>query len=297
MSSIKQTQVARFSFLSFFFLASLGSFYHGEDESDSEPLPISDTNTVAFTVMDEEARKVYREERRAELIESLALSTLSAEHQALIANAIAKIYVGIPVSSFTTTLRVESAKEDTVENTNTSHVSAAGHIQQENLDSKSRLDSTSPFVYFPPVLFVSETGKLLNESDSSITFEFEFQFPMDSENEDEMMAEFGDQMKWKTVITVNKASEAPERMTFKLAKTIRKRFVFKMTKLNMDFHYSYIDSCECFAVSRSNMEMKGSAIFEGRFDESFLRTFTDISCEQPVQFLLPEKTDSSFLSF
>jgi len=311
MLTIKQTQVARFSFLLLFCLASLGTFYHGENESDQKAKPISETNgdtyivldeqeiryRVAFTLMDKQAMSVYRDERRTELIESLAQSKLTTEHQELIANAIAKIYVGIPVSSFTHHTKVLSAHNEPVESSNTSHVSVAGHIQQDDLEYTSRLDSNSPFMYFPPVPFVAETGKLLKESDSSVTFQFDFEFPMDSEDEDEMMSEFADQMKWTIEISISKASEAPERITIDLAKPIRKRFLFKMTTIQMDFHFKYIDGCDCFAMNRMNMEMKGSALFVGKLDESFELTFTDINCEQPVQFLLPETTDFSFLMF
>lgn len=311
MRTIKLTQASRFSFLSIFIFASLGSFYYGEDEIDQEPPPNSDangdgytvldeqeiTNYVAFTAMDEEAMKVYREERRTELVESLSLSNLSAEHQELIASAIAKIYVGIPVSSYTFSSKVESSQEEDEESSISYHVRPTGHIQRGNLEVYHSLDTNNPFMYFPPVPFVSETGKLIRESDSTATFQFDFEFPMDSEDEDEMMAEFADQMKWTVEITVSKASEAPERLTIDLAKPIRKRFLFKMTNIKMDFHYSYIDDCDCFAVSRMNMQMKGSALFVGKLDESVELTYTDISCEQPVQFLLPETTDSSFLMF
>ena len=307
MPTIKLTQASRFSFFSIFLLLSLGSFYYGEDESDQETLPSSDsnadadeqeiTNYVAFTAMDEEAMRVYREERRTELVESLSLSNLSAEHQELIASAIAKTYVGVPVSSFTFSSNVESSQEEDEESSITYHVRSTGHVQREDLEVYHSLDTNNPFMYFPPVPFVSETGKLLKESNSNATFQFDFEFPMDSEDEDEMMSEFADQMKWTVEITVSKVSEAPERLTISLAKPIRKRFLFKMTTIQMDFQFKYIDGCDCFAVSTMNMEMKGSALFVGKLDESVELTFTDISCEQPVRFLLPETTDSSFLMF
>ncbi len=297
MPTITHTKVARFSISITFLLATLGSVYHGEDESDSEPPPISDENAHPFTVMDVEAMSVYRDERRTELIESLTLSNLSAEHQELIANAIAKSYVGIPVSSFTHTTTVHSSQDESVESSNTSHVSVAGHIQQEGIDYKSSLNSNNPYVYFPPVPFVSETGKLITESDSFAQFAFDFKFPMEDVGEDDMMADFVETMKWTFEVTVSKADQAPELITLKLAKPIRKRFLFKMTTLQLDFHYTYVDSCDCFAVSKLNTQMQGSALFVGRLDETVELTFTDISCEGPVRFLLPETEDSSILMF
>ncbi|MYD46575.1 MAG: hypothetical protein F4W92_09495 [Gammaproteobacteria bacterium] len=70
----KHTQLAKFSFSFVICLASLGTLYHGENESDQEPQPVSDTNgdayivldeqeiryRVAFTLMDKQAMSVYR---------------------------------------------------------------------------------------------------------------------------------------------------------------------------------------------------------------------------------------------
>ncbi|MYC25954.1 MAG: hypothetical protein F4X56_08580 [Gammaproteobacteria bacterium] len=297
MPTFTFTKVARFSFLFTFLLATLGSVYHGEDESDSEPPPISDENAHSFTVMDVEAMNVYRDERRTELIESLTLSNLSTEHQELIANAIAKSYIGIPVSSFTYSSEFESSQEEDAESTVTYHVRSTGHIQRENLEVYHGLDTNNPFVYFPPVPFVSETGKLIKESDSSAQFAFDFKFPMEDMSEDDMMADFVETMKWTFEVTVSKADQAPEHITLKLAKPIRKRFLFKLTTFQLDFHYSYVDSCDCFAVSKLNTQMKGSALFVGKLDETVELTFTDISCEEPVRFLLPETEGSSILMF
>lgn len=270
---------------------------HADDMEDPHSLQISESEGETFTVMDVETMRAYRDERRETLVESLTHSNLSTEHQELVANAMAKVYVGIPVSSYTQTNRVHSAKEDSYESTNTFYVNAAGFIQQEDAEYTQNLDTDSPFLYFPPVPFMAETGKLLDESDSSATFEFDFDLLTVSADEDSEMSDFEKKMKWVFQITVNTDDQVPERLTVKLAKPVRKRFLFKVSIFQMEFEYSLIESCGCFAVSRMKMQMKGSALIVGRLDESFELTNTDINCDQPVKFLLPDKPESGFQMF
>ena len=275
----------------------LATHNYADDVDDAQTLQITESEVEAFTVMDVTAMRAYRNERLETLADALTRSNLSAEHQGLVANAMAKVYVGVPVGSYTHTTRTHSSREDPTESTNTYHVRAAGHIQRDNLEYKRSLDNASPFLYFPPVPFVAESGKLLDKSDSSATFQFEFDLLMENEGEDDMMSDLTEKMKWLFEIRVNTVDQAPERLTVKLAKTVRQRFLFKLTKLQMDFDYTFIDSCGCYAVSKMSMQMKGSAIFVGRLDESAELSNTDISCEQPVQFLIPDELESSFLMF
>ena len=273
------------------------SLVDADDVDDARTLQITESEVEAFTVMDVPAMRAYRNERLETLADALTRSNLSAEHQGLVANAMAKVYVGVPVSSYTHTTRTHSSKEDSTERTNTYQVRVSGHIQRDNLEYTSSLDDAMPFLYFSPVPFVPESGKLLDESDSTATFRFELDDLMENEGNDDMMSELAEKMKWLFEIQVNTVDQAPERLTVKLAKTVRQRFLFKLTKFQMDFDYMFIDSCGCYAVSKMSVQMKGSAIVVGRLDESVELSSTDISCEQPVQFLIPDELESSFLMF
>ena len=296
MPTRKQIQLVKVSFISIF-LASSGTLYHGDDESILDSPLIADPNTNAFTLMDDGAMIVYRDERRAKLVKSLALSKLSSEHQELIANAMAKVYVGIPVSSYTFSTKFESSQDENSESTNTSHVRAAGHIQRGSLEVYHSLDTNSPFLYFPPVPFESDTGKLLKESDEVAQFEFDYDFPVEVTDEDGMMSDVAEKMRWVFEFTVDRVDQSPVRITVKLVKPVRKLFRFKLSKVQLDIEYAFVDGCDCFGVSRLKQQMEGSALIGGKLEESFELTNTDITCEQPVQYLLPEATDSSFVLF
>ena len=176
-------------------------------------------------------------------------------------------------------------------------MNAAGYIQRADNPLKFPLSSNNPFMYFPAVPFVAESGKLLRESDSSATFAFDYHFPLFHNAEDEMFANLAKKMKWVFEISVSKADLTPERITVKLAKPVRKRFVFTFKTIQMDFHYLYTESCGCVTVSEMKSLMQSSMVIEGTTEESSEETFSEITCEQPVQFLLPEENENKLLRY
>ncbi|MXZ44960.1 MAG: hypothetical protein F4Z01_08330 [Gammaproteobacteria bacterium] len=296
------------NYLSILTILSIGSFSYAQDEDDQATPQNTDSNSVAFTLMDVEAMTAHRDERRDTLAEALTESKLSAEHQRLVSNAIAKAYVGVPVSSFTQTTKASgffneivnlqiTGEEGPIEASSRVDVKVAGHVERENALFKLPLSSNNPFMYFSSVPFVAESGKLQSESDSSATFEFDYHFPLFHDAEDEMFANLAKKMKWVFEISVSKADLTPERITVKLAKPVRKRFVFAISKIQMDFYYSYIESCGSFAVSKMKELFQTSMIIEGKQEELSEYTYSEITCEQPVQFLLPEENENSFLSY
>ena len=105
MLAIEHRRTVITTCLSILTILSIGSFSYAQDEDDQATPQNTDSNSVAFTLMDVEAMIAHRDERRDTLAEALAESKLSAEHQELVSNAIAKAYVGVPVSSFTKTTK------------------------------------------------------------------------------------------------------------------------------------------------------------------------------------------------
>lgn len=297
MCSTKNRRSVCITYLSILGVLGFATFVYTDDVEDLQTLQTASSDGEAFSVMDAEAMRAYRDDRHETLVEALTRSNLSTEHQKLVANAMAKTYVGIPVSSYTYTSRFNQGGDYSNEIKDNYYVRVAGHIQRENVKFTQSLNNASPFKYFPPVPFVSETGKLLHESESAATFEFKLKHVNKSVGEFDMMFDEAKKMKWLFEITVNTDDQAPERLSLKLAKPVRKRFLFILRSFQMDFDFSFIESCGCFAISRMNMEMKGSAIIVRRLDQSVELTNTDISCDQPVQFLLPDERDSGLRMF
>lgn len=256
------------------------------------------TNEVEFTRLDTtEAIEEYRNERYTEVAEGLASSELSHPHIELLANAMSRMYLGVPVSSFTHTEREESSDEDeNTESTAKWRVTEEGRIQHESEVYSSSLDSSSPFVPVFPIPFDAETGRVLDESISEAVFGFDVDMTKNSDVDDEF-AGIAKKMKWVAEVTVNKIDQSPLSLVMKLTKPVRKRFLFKLTTLKMELHYSYIESCDGYAANRVAAEMKGSVIFAGKLHSFGESTFTDIECQKPIVRLVPEQTESNFLMF
>lgn len=277
----------------------LGVFSYAEEEQQAQPPQSRESKGEAFSVMDFEAMKIYRDGRYAELTESLANSNLSTKHQELVANAIAKMYVGIPVSSYEQTTRTDSLQDEPIERTERLRISVAGYIQREPAYTGYAwsLDANKPFKYFPFDALVPETGILIDESDTAATFVFDFHLPIEDLVEDNMLSNLAKKMNWLFEITVSKAEQSPEVVFLKLEKPVRKRFLFKLSTFEIEMRYSFIASCGCHAVSKMKSEMKGSALIVGRLAEFIEITVSDVECKEPLQFLLPENYEASFLMF
>ncbi|MCY3884305.1 MAG: hypothetical protein OXG24_05240, partial [Gammaproteobacteria bacterium] len=93
--------------------------------------------------------------------------------------------------------------------------------------------------------------------------------------------------KFVSEITVDKSDESVKSyVMLRLENTVRRRLLFKITSMVMDLHFSFIESCDGYAVHRSNFDMAGSALVVGKFAATETTTFTEIKCEQPLRYLV-----------
>lgn len=266
-------------------------------EQTTEEIPVA--AETPFTLMDtEEAISRYRSERHKKIAEGLASSSLSDEHRELLATAMSKMYLGIPVSSFTHMEREESSDlDEPSESTTNLIVSDDGRIQHANESIVYNLNSTSPFVSLPLLPFIPATGKVLSESDTEAIFIFDVDMKMMAEAEGDDSSGMLEKMKLVAELTVGKLDQSPTRFVLRLDKPLRKRFIFKLSKFRMELHYSYIESCSGYAVNQMSMEVNVSVIIAGKMHELMESTFTDIECAQPLRYLLPNEDESNFIQF
>ncbi|MXW55009.1 MAG: hypothetical protein F4X44_00800 [Gammaproteobacteria bacterium] len=260
---------------------------------------ISESNDSQFTVLNTvESIHAYREERRIQTKEGLSASSLSDQHQDLIASAMSKMYLGVPISSYTHSEREESSDEEPSESSFEYFVSEDGRIRHESEQATISLNltSASPFLFLPPLPFDASTGRVVEESDAEAVFVFDFAMPIDDEDDDEF-AGLRDKMNWIAKVTVGKHDQSPRSLILMLEKPVRKRFMFKLKTLSMEFQYTQVESCNGFAVNRMTMEMDASAIVVGKLYTFAESTFTDIECEQPLRYLLPEQAETNFFQF
>jgi len=263
-------------------------------EQTTEEIPVA--AETPFTLMDtEEAISRYRSERHKKIAEGLASSSLSDDHRELLATAMSKMYLGIPVSSFAYREREESSDlEEPSESTTNLIVSDDGRIQHAN---ESIVASQSPFVSLPLLPFIPATGKVLNESDTEAKFIFDVDTKMMAEAEGDDSSGLLEKMKMVAELTVGKLDQSPTRFVLRLDKPLRKRFIFKLSKFRMELHYSYIESCSGYAVNKMSMEVNVSVIIAGKMHDLMESTFTDIECAEPLRYLLPNEDESNFFQF
>ncbi|MDE0644917.1 MAG: hypothetical protein OXH84_01595 [Gammaproteobacteria bacterium] len=252
-----------------------------------------------FTLMDtEETISRYRSERYKKIAEGLASSSLSDDHRELLATAMSKMYLGVPVSSFTHMEREESSDlEEPSESNANLFVSDDGRIQHASESIVRGLNSPSPFISLPLLPFIPATGRILNESDTEANFIFDVETNMIAEAGDDDSSGMMEKMKMVAELTVGKLDQSPTRFILRLEKPLRKRFLFKLSKFQMELHYSYIDSCSGYAVNQMSMEVNASVIIKGKMHELMESTFTDIECAQPLRYLLPNEDESNFFQF
>ena len=264
---------------------------------EEDPVADSDTAGIDFSRLDtQEAVEEFRIERQAKLAEALAESNLSEEHQELLSKAMTEMYLGIPLSSYTHSEREESSTEEDSESSAQWSIGEDGRIHHATESIIHDLNSPSPFVSLPTIPFEAETGRIVDESDSEVTFVFDMAMTITAESDDEF-AGLAKQMRWIAEVVVGKLDQSPKSFVMKLEKPVRKRFLFKLSTFKMGLHYSYVEGCDGYAVNRMVAEMDGSAIVVGKLYQFVESTFTDIVCQQPHIRLVPDEEESNFFQF
>lgn len=266
------------------------TYNHAQDNTEGIVDTLSNAMGESFTVMDVDAMLTYRAERQAELEESLELSSLSVAHQEIIANAMAKLFVGIPLSSYTENSRDEQLQEETSEDADNWTIKADGHLHYEALQFfPRRLTTGTPFVFFHPVPFRPETGVLADSTDTDVIFEFDADpSKIDATIGDGVLANFPMRSRLIVELIADKNNQTPKRITIKLPKPIRIPLILAIKKVSLQYDFSFIESCRCFAINRMKTQLDASLIFRGRELESNESTYTNFVCDQPLQFLLPQ---------
>lgn len=137
---------------SYIILVVFGLGLYGDISAEENLQDTSKVNAIgeAFTTMNIEMLTTYRTERFTDVVESLTASELSKEHQDLVANAMAKAYLGVPVGSFTETSTRSFGDEKGPSTTKNWEVTEVGHIEDEHDVSDEGLFQLSPFMALPP---------------------------------------------------------------------------------------------------------------------------------------------------
>lgn len=233
----------------------------------------------------------YRDGRQAEFAKSLTESKLSNQHRKLLAIAMAKTYVGIPVSSYTETNQFVGVDKDVSEETDNWTVTDSGYLQSETDPTNIDLRFTAPFLALPLSSFIPETGRVLEESETKATFEFKIDIGEHEDTIANMIFSLSSNTAWILQISTIKSDQSPESVILKIQPPTYDSPESTLEALSLEVRYSYIDSCECFAVTSDSVEIELPEGYE-EFVEPGLRsstaTYSNIVCDRPLQYLLPD---------
>lgn len=258
------------------------------DQSSNESIDSPDDLHVR---MDVQAMGEYRHSRQVKFAGSLARSELSTEHQELLANVLAKLYVGVPVSSFSETYIDPKSSETDSEITENWRVTDAGYLQNETQSSPIDLRFNPVFISLPTPLFVPDSGQLLGESDTTAKFVFQLDKRGKSLNVIEELYWLDSNSDWVMEITVAKGDQSPKSLVLKIAPPEFETPEPRLVSQSYEFHYSFVESCGCFAVIKAKAELEAPEGYEELIEpgvRSTQSTYSNIKCVEPLQFLLPD---------
>lgn len=263
---------------------------HSIDDTAQEiraPYPYEEFRLIADFEIDSFQAELYHEFK-----EKFKSSKLKETHQDQLALALSKVVSKVPISTFRTTTITEQTGEETVEQTETFEVVGNGFIQSENEGSRTYfVGTTNPFTIdgdIPADDFGK--GRVLKENESELTVRFikDIDIPTAESSVDFLKdLPFLKNIQWAMELTVDKNDQALKRFSSYLARPIRKMFIFSVKTLKATYDFEYFEDCDCVGVKERRMEAAGSLIILGRIRQNSTVTYSDIACEEPVQYLAP----------
>lgn len=269
--------------------------------------PIATEKQRWFATMDTQRKEEYQEERYRDILAGLSETSFKAANQELLAQALSKTYVGVPVCTYV--YSHESQGELFKDVDDVGDLSMSGQwtvLSRGTQDFRSEMpegfqfrtkplsNPMSPFVYIPAIPFSLSDGRVLKETPSLMTFSF----PLDtllfkhSHRRIEWLAKQAD---WVVEFTVDKERQAPNTLKFRLSEPVKKPMRHSFNAVDINMKFNYLENCEFYARTSLTVRIEGSAITQGKFVEEMSDSYTDIECERPLVYLRPHKPRVSFL--
>lgn len=256
-----------------------------------------------YATFDVESKNEYRMTRYNDVVSGLNQTSFAKEHQELLAQALSKLYVGIPVCSYVSSHEVqgdlfeESSESGKWKVTRKLGQRFAGELPDGWISHSKPLRSPmSPFVYIPAIPFSLAEGSVAAETSKGVTFSF----PLDTllfahARANRWIRWLADQADWVIEISVDKERQAPRTMKFRLLEPVRKRMQYSFNSVDVTMTYSYIENCKFHAMTSLTVRIEGTAAFRGKFVEEMKDSYIDIECESPLEYLHPYTPQTNFL--
>lgn len=289
MSHIRLIQGCFFSFLVAIVLQSNGEVTSAWEPTIESKLP----NKPVFTLDD--IRK-FRDHRYIRFMESLSETQLSEENQELIALSLSQAYSGVPVCSFDFALDSAGSEAFPSEEKARWRVLKSGGIERENKLARRHLRD-APFSFVPNNPFDLVHGKVVVERKSSVKFRFPLIPQFIAPNLDSDAVRVLRKLDWIAELTVDIKNKAPRRLLLTLDSEDSRAHspLVSFDVARVEYLYQYNESCQYYEVYSKLRHFEGTSLFSGDFLDKTIKTFTNVRCDIPITYLLPEVKELEFI--
>lgn len=268
---------------------------------------ITKERLYGHTYMDATEKKEFQAKRYDEVMSELKHTSLEPADRELFAQALSKLYVGVPLCKYTYSDEVKGELFDNNSLVGKWEVVPKGvqRFRSELPDIISMMkplySPTSPFVYMPatpfsaPFIPFSITDiKMLNKTTTRATFVFPFDHQLfaDAHYRVRWLME---QTDWRIELTVDKEKQSPQMLKIRLAQPVKKRMRYSFDKVEVSMNFTYIESCEFHALTSLSLKIEGWAFSHGKVEEEKTDTYSNIECNRPLVYLHPHTTRVNFL--
>ena len=238
----------------------------------------------------------YAESQRERLLTKLEnANSLSDQHKDLVATALSRDFEGIPLCSFS----LDLVYSQDVEKSETRSVTVHENGLLTDDKSRSRIFSEwsySPFSAPPAVGMDYSSAKLIEETETEVTFQFKFnkRAKSTSEKVSDLLGNLKRVAKnIRYDLTIDTQTGAPKRLILELIKPTRVMVVAKVKKIRHEYLYEFDENLQRFLILNQAIEYTYSAPTRGSQDERIAANYSNFECDTPHRYLWRTSEDSS----
>lgn len=220
-------------------------------------------------------------------------SALSDEHKELVATALSKNLEGLPICSFTQ----EIVYEEETEKSETRLVTVHDNGVLTDNKGRERLFSEwkySPFSAPSAAGMDFSSAKIIDETETDITFQFRFdkKAKSSSENVTELLRDLrrvARNLRYELKVDIQ--TSAPKTLVLELSKPTRVFVVARVKKVRYESVYKFDDSLQRFIIPEQSVEYTASAPIRGTETEKIDVIHSNFECSTPVRYVWHASSD------
>lgn len=236
----------------------------------------------------------YAETQYEHLLTKLEIaSSLSEHHRELVATALSKDLAGLPLCTFNQEIvyREETDKSETRLLTVHDDGLITDNKERERMYYEWKY---SPYSAPPAAGMDFSSGRLIEETETELTFQFRFdkKATSASENVTELLGDLGRVAKnLRYDLVVDAQTGAPRTLVLELIKKTRVMVVARVKKIRHEYIYEYDEDTQRYYIPRQFVEFAYSAPTRGTKDERIDVTYSNFSCPSPIRYVWRSSLD------